>query len=186
MTFERLVLALVLTLLAGCSSSGEDRDLAVDDMGMSDAGMGGSIVLDLTPMVDSWTVPQDNPAFSGSRSSLFCRFAADPRALRYTFESINPDSPPLEFTISWDPGNFGGEPEPVPDRGRFPAGENYIPGYDAGLVGTDYLIEISGAGTQCGLDPGCEADSQVAMDAEERLRGVGGSCRVTIDIAPEG
>ena len=185
MISKSYLVTLALLLAAACGDDSGTTGTVGADMDTGDGSTVESIVMDIEPIVDSWTVPQDNPAFDGSQSSLFCRFATNPLALLYTVQYVNAESPPLEFTISWDPGNFGGEREPVPDRGRFPGGENYIPGYDAGLVGPDYFVRVSGSGTQCGLDPGCGADSAVAMEAEARLREVGGICRITIDVAPD-
>lgn len=157
------------------SGDGSGNGSGGGDNQNDNSGLGAKI-FDLELRVDSFDVEQSSPNQVGSSSMLFGTFPVEPLTTMYTVEYTNPNSPPLEFSVSWRPG------EPIPRRIFVTAGDLVISGYDEGIAGGEYYVQVSQAGCAGAVGGGCELGGETTLAHEETLRNTGGTARVRVDL----
>jgi hypothetical protein len=142
-------------------------------------GAGGGLIdakIFTVPLqVQSYDTSDENtPIYSSVATMMFCTFPLDPLAVRYTVEHDNPEYPLSYFTESWNAG------DPLP--ASLLVSDGIIGGYEAGIVGGEYFIRVTGQGCQSGAGGACTLGSESTLAAESFLKEIRQTSTLTVTI----
>ena len=178
----------VLMSLALASACSGDPDPGVGGGGAGGGGGGGGAgaggglidakIFTVPLQVKSYdTSDESTPIYSSVATMMFCTFPLDPLAVRYTVEHVNPEYPLSYFTESWNAG------DPLP--ASLLVSEGIIGGYDAGIVGGEYFIRVTGQGCQSGAGGACTLGSDSTLAVESFLKEIRQTSTLTVTIEYE-
>lgn len=161
-TLFRILVITIIGLSMGCSN----------DDGSSDEGEIVFEVFDVPIVYKQYDVPQAIQNYSGVTVYALAIFDQKLDATNYTLTFESTTAPNLNFQISWENG------QPVPDPGAAVPG--IIPGYNLGLVGSQYYIVILDSGCQGAVGGSCTVGGETPNTLEQNLMNAGGE--VTVEI----
>lgn len=179
-----VAICLMSFLAFGCSDAVDSGDAGAGGIGGGGAGGNGGGLIDAkiftVPLqVNSYDTSSDEPPiiYSSVTSMMFGTFPLDPLAVRYTVEHANTKFPLSDFTESWNAG------DPLP--ASLLISDGIVGGYEAGIVGGEYFIWVTGEGCQSGVGGACQPGTESTLATESRLKEIRQTSTLTVTIEYE-